>query len=274
MNFMIVRTIFLYQILFLVLVTSTTSIRAETSDSNINVLSESSNNRIAPGEFLPISLRLVNFGQERRIDVIINYRIFSDADKDVFYQKEIYSESETVAVETTASFVKRIQIPYNLKPGLYTLVTVVNYPYQEDPAVSKTPFLVEEKFGNFFKSDLAIYSIFLLLVLVVMILIAIVLTYILSRHKKNYSLVHFDYSDKPKDQIIYYEMLTDIIFQMRLHIGDKALQIAKETPDLEVDEKTGQIIDIKHGPAQIISSLLSQYEALTGQPISFNVKGR
>lgn len=261
-----------HRILFLLIALISFSVtRAETSD-NINVLSESSSNRIAPGEFLPVSVKLVNFGSEKRIDVTVNYKIFNNADKDVFYQKEVYSESETVAVETTASFVKRIQLPYNFEPGLYTLVTILNYPYQEDPAVSKTPFLVEEKIGGFFKSDLTIYSTFLLLILSVVILFAVLATYFFSRYRRTHSIIHFDYSDKPKNEIIYYEILSDVISQIRLRIGDKALKIAKQFPDLNINEHTGEIIEIKKEPSKIISSLLAKYEELTGQPISFSVK--
>ena len=245
---------------------------AEISSENIKVLMENQENRIAPGEFLPVSVKLVNFGSERRIDVIINYKIFNNADKDVYQQKEVYSESETVAVETTASFVKRIQVPYSFNSGFYSLVTVLDYPYQESPAISKTPFFVEKKVGGFFKSDLIVYSIFLFLIIAVVVLMAILITYILSRHKKTHSMViQYDYSGKPKGQIIYYEILSGIISQMRLRIGDKALEIAKAVPDLEMNEKTGEIIEIKKEPAKIISSLISQYEELIGQPISFGI---
>jgi len=262
-------------ILFLLLTLINFSVvKAENNESNISVLSENSSNRIAPGEFLPISLKLVNFGSEKRIDVVINYKIFNNADKDVFLQKEVYSESETVAVETTASFVKRIQLSYNFKPGLYNLVTVVNYPYQEDPAVSKTPFLVEEKFGGFFKSDLKIYLIFFLITTIAVIIVAVFAVYILTRRKRSHNIVYYDYSDKPKDQIVYYEILSDIVFQMRLRIGDKAIQVAKDTPGLEINEKTGQIINIKQDPAKIISLLIAHYEELTGQPLSFGVARR
>ncbi len=274
MNFKKNKKLFLCQTLALFFLFSVfLDAKAQVNGENIKVLSESAGNRIAPGEFLPVSVKLVNFGSEKRIDVIINYKIFNNADKDIYQQKEIYAESETVAVETTASFIKRIQIPYNFKPGFYTLVTVLNYPYQENPAISKTPFFVEEKIGGFFKSDLTVYSIFLFLVIAVVVLLAVLITYILSRHKKIHSAtIQYDYSNKPKDQIIYYEILSGIVSQMRLRIGDKALKIAKENPELEINEKTGEIIEIKKDPAKIVSLLISEYEKLIGQPISFDVR--
>lgn len=237
----------------------------------VNVVSESAGSRIAPGEFLPVSVKLVNFGSEKRTDALVDYKIFSNADKEIHLQKEIYSQSETVAVETTASFVKRIQLPYDLSPGLYLLVTVIHYPYQKEPAISKTPFLVENKIGGVFKSDLMLYSVFLLLVLAVVILIAVLVTYTLGRYKRGRAPVFFDYNNKPKDQVIYYEILSNVITQMRLKIGDEALKVAKAIPDLDIDEKTGMIINIKQDPSKIVASLIARFEELTGQRLSFGV---
>jgi len=257
LNFKLFKTLFFYQLLFFLLL-AVFPINAATISSEF----KSGNSRIAPGEFLPVSVKLVNFGSQKRIDVIVNYKIL-DANN-----KEIYLESETVAVETTASFIKRIQLPYTIKHGLYTLVSSLNYPYQKQPAVSKFPFLVEEKIGGFFKSDLILYSIAFVLV----ILIAIVLTYLLAGVGRKRRVIFHDYSDKSKEQMIYYEMLSDIISEMRLRIGDDALEIAKNIPDLEINGKNGLIINIKNEPAKIIALLISRYEKLLGKKISFGLR--
>ncbi len=60
-------------------------------------------------------------GNKKRVDVQVYYSITSLAGE------KIYSSSETVAVETTASFVKMLQIPYFLVPGVY--VTQVDMKY-------------------------------------------------------------------------------------------------------------------------------------------------
>lgn len=234
----------------------------------LSVGSENASSRIAPGEFLPVSVKLINFGYEKRIDVIVDYKIFNNSDKEAYLQQEVYSESETVAVETTASFIKRIQLPYSLDPGYYTLVTVLHYPYQEQPAVSKFPFLVEKKFGGFFQSDLLLYGGLIAVVLLVVILI----TFLFSRGRRMYGVVHFDYSDKPKNEIIYYEILSDVIAQMRLRVGDKAIDMARDIPELEINDKTGMIMNIKKNPAKITALLISRYESLIGNPISFDLK--
>ncbi len=260
----ILKIISFYLLLFPLLLMGSFTV-AQTDPNNsagtVKTVSEGSDNRIAPGEFLPVSVKLINFGSQKRVDVVVDYKILDSNGE------EIISESETVAVETTASFIKRIQIHYTLKPGFYTLVTVLNYPYQEYPAISKFPFLVEEKIGGFFKSDLIFYAIFIVLI----ILAAIFITYLFTKRKRGYNIINYDYNDKPKNEIIYYEMLSDIITQMRLHIGDDALEIANNIEDLEINNKNGLIINIKKDPAKIVALLISRYEKLLGQPISFRV---
>jgi hypothetical protein len=237
---------------------------AVNSSGSVGIISapEASDNRIAPGEFLPISVKLVNFGSVGRIDVTVDYEIFDGSNKD------IYSESETVAVDTTASFVKRIQIPYGIKSGMYNIVATLEYPYQQQPAISKFPFEVENKIGGVFESDLILYCAMIILVVLV---ISGLFSFFLGWNQRHRFAGH-DYSDKPRNQIIYYEILNDIISQMRFRIGDDALEIAKSIPDLEINGQNGLIINIKKDPAKIIASLVSKYEKISGHKISFGIK--
>lgn len=268
MNFKIVKTLFFYQLLFSLLIygvfanAEENTVGATVNVGTVNAVPESENNRIAPGEFLPISIKLVNFGSQKRVDIIIDYKILDSSNE------EVYSESETVAVETTANFVKRIQLPYTIKPGLYTVVSSLKYPYQEGPATSKFPILVEEKTAGFFKSDLVFYSI----VFILIILTAVILTYLFASWSRKHRIIVHDYNDKPKDQIIYYEILSDIISQMRLRVGNDALEIAKNIPDLEINDKNGLVINIKKDPAKIIALLIFRYEKLFGRQISFGLR--
>ena len=224
--------------------------------------SESDSSKIAPGEVLPVSVKLVNFGSQQRVDVIITYIIF---DKN---GNHIYSDSETVAVDTTASFIKKIQLPENIKPGAYTVETSMQYPYQVAPAVSKFQIIVEEKIAGFFISDLILYGI----ILAIIIIIAIVLTYFLSRKKPEFNIDYHDYSDKPKEKMIYYEILSDIIAEMRLRVGDDALKIAEDIPGLSINAKTGLVLDIKEESAKIIALLIARYEKILGQKVSFSLR--
>ncbi len=221
--------------------------------------SESSGSKFAPGEFLPLSIKLVNFGSLQRVDVAMDYSIFDNTNT------RVHSERETLAVDTTASFVKRIQLPFVLKPGVYTAVTSLRYPDQKQPAVSKFPFQVEPKIGGVFRSDLLFYALIFVLTLVVIWS----LLYLLMRRNSRHQAV-FDYSDKPQPETIYYEMLSNIIAQMRLHSGDEALALALNIPDLDIDAKTGRIINIKQDPAKIMALLVARYEKLTGRQLNFS----
>ncbi len=229
---------------------------------SVKATSESPASRLAPGEFLPFSVKLVNFGSEKRVDIIINYEILDSKNK------LIYSESETVAVETTASFVKRIQLSYTMEPGIYTAQTALTYPGQDQPAISRFPFKVEKKIGDFFVSDLALYATAGGAILIT--ILAVVFLFSWSRRKGRY--VMYDYSKKPKDQVIYYEMLSDIVSQMRLKIGDRALEIAKEVPNLQINPDNGMILDIQDDPAKIIALLVLRYEKESGKKLSFGLR--
>ena len=82
------------------------SVEDVTKNAKVDSTSASLAVRVAPGELLPISVKLSNFGGGRRVDVTITYGLFNDQGN------QIYTTTETVAVETTASFVKAIQVPF------------------------------------------------------------------------------------------------------------------------------------------------------------------
>lgn len=256
MNFKKIHIVVLCSLLIFLLFVCVISVNAQTANEGMN-------NRLAPGELLPVSIKLINFGSQKRVDVIVTYSIFDASDN------KIYSESETVAVDTTASFVKRIQLPYTIKPGMYALKSSIQYPYQEAPAVSSFPFKIEKKIGSFFISDIILYG----LILAALLLAGFALMYlvIFFTGKKPRVRLH-DYSDKPKDQIIYYEMLSDTIMQMRLRVGDAAVDIATNIDGLEIDEKTGRVLNIADDPAKIIAVLVSEYEKKLGKKVSFSFR--
>lgn len=233
-----------------------------TATGTINASLENTASRVAPGDFLTTSIKLLNFGSQNRVDVIVYYKIINDRNT------VIYAESETVAVDTTASFVKRLQLPDNVEPGSYTAQVSLTYPYQEKPAVSEFQFKVEEKIFGIFRTDFIFYSVIFLAV----ILAVIIFTYLAINRRTKQTIVMYDYSSKPKNEIIYYEILSDIISQMRLRAGDDALEIAKNIPDLEINGTNGMIINIKKDPAKIIALLISRYEELLGQKVSFSLR--
>jgi len=227
----------------------------------ITVESEYPNSRLAPGEVLMISVKLANFGNDKKIDVGVNYKI-SDSKGNI-----VFEQSETVAVETTASFVKKIQLPENLAAGTYIVESSLDYPYQNGPAVSKFLLIVENKYVGFFKSDLIFVSVLSFLVAVAVM----ILFFLFNNRFTRRPFETHDYSNKPKEEMIYYEILGNIISQMRLRVGDEAIEIARNIPDLEINEKNGKVINIKKDPAKLIASLVSSYEKFYGKKISFGI---
>ena len=168
-----------------------------------------------------------------------------------------YAEDETVAVETTAAFVKRIQLPFTLQPGLYTAVSSLRYPDQEQPAIAKFPFLIEQKIAGIYKNDLIFYVIVVFSTMIVML----IGMYFFVRQKQYSRTSCFEYGKKSKKERVYYEMVSDIIGQMRMRKGDVALDMAQDIPDLDVTD-AGYIENMKGDPAKIMALLISRFEKL------------
>ncbi|TSC95252.1 MAG: hypothetical protein CEN87_264 [Parcubacteria group bacterium Licking1014_1] len=219
--------------------------------------------KVAPGELLPVSVKLSNFGSNNRVDVLVVYGIFTSSGK------EIYSTNETVAVETTANFIKTIQIPFSASPGAYIAKTSITYEGQLVPATTQFPFTVERKFFGFFQSDFFLYGgiSFLLTIL------AFVLGWVLVKRRKG-RFVPFDYSAIPRDKRTFYEILSDTIMQMRQRVGDDALLIASQINGLKIDKETGRVLSITESPAKIIAVLVSEYEKKLGKKVSFSFRNK
>lgn len=76
--------------------------------------------KIEPGEELLASIKLLNIGSKRRIDVILNYEIKNNGET-------LIEKSETVAVETQANFVRTFDIPKDAPEGAYKLYAKLIY---------------------------------------------------------------------------------------------------------------------------------------------------
>lgn len=81
-----------------------------------------------------------------------------------------------------------------------------------------------------------------------------------------------DYSDKPKEERIYYEIISDTIMQMRQRAGDRALEVATHTEGLAVEEKTGRVQKLTESPAKVLADLVSGYEKALGKKVSFSFR--
>lgn len=218
--------------------------------------------RVAPGELLPVSIKLSNFGAGKRVDVVIKYSILTNTDT------EVYSTSETVAVETTASFIKHVQIPSSVEPGTYIAKTSLVYQGQLAPATTQFSFTVERKILGIFQSDFLFYG-------SIAVIAGIALTFLgrfLVKHLRATRLTPLDYHDIPKNERIFYEILSDTIMQMRGHVGIDALLIAANIDGLKIDERTGRVLGFTKSPSKVIANLVSEYEEQLGKKVSFSLR--
>jgi|GEM_PF-944643 len=233
----------------------TQNAQVDTSNAGVTV-------KVAPGELLPVSIKLLNFGGGKKVDVSITYSIINSRGD------EIYSTSDTVAVETTASFVKTIQIPFGTPPGNYRAKASITYQDQVVPATTEFPFIVENKIIGLFQSDFYLYGGITALVSICMVFLG---SFIVRRQKAS-RLTPFDYSTVPYEQRIYFEMVSDTIMQMRLRVGDTALEIASHIDGLQIDQKTGKVLNISENPSKIIATLVSRYDKVLGEKVNFSFR--
>ena len=219
--------------------------------------------RVGPGEFVPIVVKLVNFGSGRRVDVTITYQFLDSTNT------PIVTQQETVAVETTASFVEYIQVPHGTPPGTYTATSSIIYEGQEVPAVSQFQFTVEKKFASFFISDLLLYG---GTTLGVGLIFAVVSRIIMKRRRASRLRPH-EYSDIPKGERIYYEMMSDLVMQMRYSIGEKAIELTQSIEGLDLDPDSGRVLSITKSPAKVIALLVLQFEKESGKKVNLALRG-
>lgn len=218
--------------------------------------------KVAPGEFLPISVKLSNFGNRNKVDVTISYKI-TDLEN-----KAIYSATETVAVETTASFVKTIQIPFETIPGRYIAKSSITYQNQLVPATTEFPFIVERKVFGLFQNNFYLYGGTILLISSIVGIVS----HLYIRRRRAMRFTPFDYSDIPHDKRTFFEILSDTIVGMRERVGDDALVIASNIDGLKIDKETGRVLALTEHPSKIIATLVSEYEKLLGKKVSFSFR--
>ena len=218
--------------------------------------------KVAPGELLPISVKLANFGGSKRVDVLVNYGVFADNGE------EIVAMNETVAVETTANFVKTIQIPFDTIAGTYIAKTSIIYEGQLVPATTQFPFIVERKILGFFQTDFFLYGGVIFFVGFFMLFLGRALI----KRSRPTRFSPFDYSHIPRDKRVFYELISDTVLGMRQRVGDSAFDIAQDVNGLVIDEKTGRILELTESPSKIIAELVLGYEKKLGKKVSFSFR--
>lgn len=197
---------------------------------------------------------------KKRLDVQLNYSIISGAGE------KVYTSSETVAVETTASFVKLVQVPYFVIPGVYMVRVNMLYDGQIVPAHSHFPFTVEKKIFGVFQTTLVLYSI---LFIATLVFLSGVVWIIRKKYHHASRSSPIDYSDVPNGMRTFYEILSDTIMDMRQRVGDQAIVIANSIHGLKIDPDSGKVLSIEDNPSKIIAELVSKYEVELGKKVSF-----
>jgi predicted phage tail protein len=204
---------------------------------------------------MPVRVQLSNFGSQARADTTATFSVLDSNGR------EVVTEKETVAVETTSTFTHSLMLPPDISPGHYEVQVSIVYQGQQAPAVSSYQFSVERKFAGIFVSDLLKYGLIALL----SILFVLGLVWIFEKYQ--HSTQSHEYSHIPQQTRVYYEIVSDIIYQMRLHEGDAALRIAQETPGLKIDED-GKVTMLAGDPAAIVASLVSEYKNAFGKKVN------
>ena len=218
--------------------------------------------KVAPGELLPISIKLSNFGGGGRIDVLVQYGIYASNGK------KIYSADETVAVATTNNYVKALQIPPGTAAGTYTVKTSITYAGQVVPAESEFTFQVEPRILGLFRGEFIMYSGVTILTSALVVMIGVSLI----KRRRTTRLAPLDYSNIPSEQRVFYELISDTVMSMRQKVGDKALEIAIHTQGLAIDKRTGRILKLSDSPSKVIADLVSNYERVLGKKTNFEFR--
>lgn len=218
--------------------------------------------KVAPGELLPVSVKLSNFGGGKRVDITLSYLITSD--KGV----EIYKTTETVAVETTNNFIKTIQIPDNTPPGTYTAKTSIIYQGQVTPATTQFSFKVERKILGLYQNEFFLYGGGTLFLSLLMVGVG----YMLVKRRDLSRYAPINYSHVPHHERVFYELVSDTVLGMRQKVGDRALHIASKVDGLKIDPETGRILKLTKTPSKIIAELVSGYEKSLGEKVSFSFR--
>jgi len=91
-------------------------------DKLLDVEAEKLTTIVQQGGELAFQVKLINFGYEKRFDVLLEYKVVDRETQGVVLEK-----SETVALSTTLEDIVRFEIPEEMKPGKYVLRVDAKY---------------------------------------------------------------------------------------------------------------------------------------------------
>ncbi len=106
---------------------------------NVNINLPHSYESVSAGEAIYFTTKIVNLGSKNRVDINLKYEII-DSNELV-----LSSKSQTVAIETQASFVETILLPKDVRPGKYFLKVTLRSEELNSEIYSQTTFNVVSK---------------------------------------------------------------------------------------------------------------------------------
>ena len=92
-----------------------------------------------PEESLRFTVDAYNLGQLRRYDIILGYDLIQD-----YTNTSVYHKEETMAIETSLSFTREIELSSDIPLGRYTLVTKATY--DNVSAIATAPLIIQREF--------------------------------------------------------------------------------------------------------------------------------
>lgn len=110
-----------------------------TDNFNIEVSLPDSYKSVSAGQEIWFTTKVINLGSQGRMDITLTYDVIDSNNN------KVSSKSQTLAVETQASFVESILLPDNLSPGKYTLKVTLSPVGSSSGAQSQTSFDVIAK---------------------------------------------------------------------------------------------------------------------------------
>lgn len=125
---------------------------------------------INQGDNLIFTANVMNLANDKRIDVTLKYSIVDSNDN------VLASKSETVAVETQASFVREIKAPDNAPPGKYNLKTELFY-NDSNEAIGEDSFEIKKLTDN--KNNLKL----ILIISISLVILALIVFFIIKSKK-------------------------------------------------------------------------------------------
>jgi hypothetical protein len=176
--------------LFFIIIIAITVINPKTSVFAIKEMGNSNLQIEVPGEYLTVkpgteiwfTTKILNLDNTGRMDVMLKYEL---ADKE---NNLIVEKSETVAIETQASFVGSLNIPQQTKDGQYDLKVkmeaVDSAPFESKE--SQVTISVSKKNSN----TKYIYMAIVLGVFIIMVIVAMIVTPKLKRIEEKVSMKH------------------------------------------------------------------------------------